>query len=45
MSDLRKLRPYEEEERAVVRERARFLTALTTSIAAMGLVGYPVDSV
>ncbi len=45
VSDPRKLRPYEEEERALVRERARFLTALTTSIAAMGLVGYPVDSV
>jgi len=45
VSDPRKLRPYEEEERALVRERQRFLTALTTSIAAMGLVGYPVDSV
>src|SRR2546425_6215959 len=44
VSDPRKLRPYEEEERALVRERARFLTALTTSIAAMGLVGYPVES-
>lgn len=39
-----KLRPYEEEEeRALVRERAR-LTALTASIVAMGLVGYPVGS-
>ncbi|ODS53755.1 MAG: copper-translocating P-type ATPase [Acidobacteria bacterium SCN 69-37] len=45
VSDPRKLRPYEEEERALVHERRRFLTALTTSIAAMGLVGYPVDSV
>ncbi len=45
VSDPRKLRPYEEEERALVRERGRFLTALTMSIAAMGLVGYPVDSV
>jgi heavy metal translocating P-type ATPase len=44
VSDPRKLRPYEEEERALVRERARFLTALTMSIAAMGFVGYPVDS-
>src|SRR5216683_668245 len=44
VSDPRKLRPYEEEERALVRERGRFLTALTMSIAAMGLVGYPVDS-
>jgi heavy metal translocating P-type ATPase len=45
VSDPRKLRPYEEEERALVHERRRFLTALTMSIAAMGLVGYPVDSV
>ena len=45
VSDPRKLRPYEEEERALVRERGHFLTALTMSIAAMGLVGYPVDSV
>ena len=45
VSDPRKLRPYEEEERALVQERRRFLTALTMSIAAMGLVGYPVDSV
>ena len=45
VSDPRKLRPYEEEERALVRERGRFLTALTMSIAAMGLVGYPLDSV
>ena len=44
VSDPRKLRPFEEEERALVRERWRFLTALTMSIAAMGLVGYPVDS-
>src|SRR5437868_10491898 len=44
VSDPRKLRPYEEEERALILERRRFLTALTTSIAAMGLVGYPVDS-
>ena len=44
VSDPRKLRPYEEEERVLVRERARFLTALTMSIAAMGLVGYPVES-
>ena len=45
VSDPRKLRPYEEEERALTRERGRFLTALTASIAAMGLVGFPVDSV
>ena len=45
VSDPRKLLPFEEEERALVRERGRFLTALAMSIAAMGLVGYPVDSV
>jgi Cu+-exporting ATPase len=45
VSDPRKLRPFEEEERALVRERGRFLTALAMSIAAMGLAGYPVDSV
>ena len=44
VSDPRKLRPFEEEERALVQERWRFLTALTMSIAAMGLVGYPVGS-
>jgi heavy metal translocating P-type ATPase len=44
VSDPRKLRPFEEEERALVLERKRFLTALAMSIAAMGLVGYPVDS-
>jgi len=44
ISDPRKLRPFEEEERALVRERGRFLAALTMSIAAMGLAGYPVDS-
>ena len=45
VSDPRKLRPYDEEEHALVQERRRFLIALTSSIAAMGLVGYPVDSV
>jgi len=44
ISDPRKLRPFDEEERALVRERGRFLTALTMSTAAMGLAGYPVDS-
>lgn len=44
ISDPRKLRPYDEEERALVRERRRFLIALGASIAAMGLVGYPVGS-
>ncbi|MBX9625537.1 MAG: cadmium-translocating P-type ATPase [Gemmataceae bacterium] len=45
VSDPRKLRPFDEEERALVRERGRFLIALAASIAAMGLAGYPVDSV
>jgi heavy metal translocating P-type ATPase len=44
VSDPRKLRPFDEEERALVRERWRLLTALMMSITAMGLVGYPVDS-
>jgi heavy metal translocating P-type ATPase len=44
ISDPRKLRPYDEEERALVRERRRFLIALGASIAAMGLVGYPPSS-
>ena len=44
VSDPRKLRPFDDEERALVRERGRFLVALAMSIAAMGLVGYPVDS-
>lgn len=45
VSDPRKLRPFDEEERALVHERGRFLIALAMSIAAMGLVGYPVNSV
>lgn len=45
ISDPRKLRPYDEDERALVRERGRFLIALGASIAAMGLAGYPVESV
>lgn len=44
ISDPNKLRPFEEEERALVQERRRFLTGLAASIASMGLVGYPVDS-
>src|SRR5260370_37602660 len=34
VSDPRKLRPYEEEERALVHERGRFVSALAMSIAA-----------
>jgi len=45
ISDPRKLRPFEEEERALVRERRRFMISLAMSIAAMGLVGYPANSV
>lgn len=45
VSDPRKVRPFEEEERTLVRERGRFLTALIMSIAAMGLAGYPVGTV
>ncbi|MBI2826043.1 MAG: cation-translocating P-type ATPase [Planctomycetia bacterium] len=44
VSDPRKVRPFEEEEQALVRERGRFLIALTASTAAMGLAGYPVES-
>ena len=44
VSDPRKLRPFEEQERALVRERGRFLTALAASIVAMGLAGYPLTS-
>src|SRR3989441_8947560 len=43
VSDPRKLEPFEQQERELVRERGRFLTALTGSIAAMGLAGYPVN--
>src|SRR6516225_8098 len=43
ISDPRKLQPFEEQERALVRERGRFLAALAMSIAAMGLAGYPLD--
>lgn len=44
ISDPRKVRPFEEEERALVRERGRFITALAMSIGAMGLAGYPSSS-
>jgi len=44
VSDPRKIKPFEEEERALVRERGRFITALASSTAAMGLAGYPVES-
>jgi len=44
ISDPRKLIPFEEEERALVRERGRFLAGLALSIGAMGLAGYPTTS-
>jgi heavy metal translocating P-type ATPase len=44
ISDPRKLIPFEEEERALVRERGRFLAGLALSIGAMGLAGYPTSS-
>lgn len=44
VSDPRKVRPFEEEENALTHERARFITGLTMSIAAMGLAGYPVGT-
>src|SRR5438876_8161879 len=44
VSDPSKLEPFEQQERELVRERGRFLTALTASIAAMGLAGYPVNT-
>ncbi|MGQ0648355.1 MAG: heavy metal translocating P-type ATPase [Gemmatimonadaceae bacterium] len=44
ISDPRKLRPFDEEERALVQERGRFIAALAMSIAAMGLAGYPLNS-
>ena len=44
VSDPRKLRPFDEEERALVGERTRFIIALAMSIAAMGLAGYPTNS-
>ena len=44
ISDPNKLRPFEEEERALVHERRRFLIGLMMSIAAMGLVGFPPES-
>lgn len=44
ISDPNKLRPFEEEERALVHERRRFLIGLAMSIAAMGLVGFPPNS-
>ena len=41
ISDPRKLRPFEEEEAALVREGRRFLAALACSLVAIGLVAHP----
>ncbi|MDP2600976.1 MAG: cation-translocating P-type ATPase [Deltaproteobacteria bacterium] len=41
ISDPRKLRPFEEEEAALVREGRRFLAAVACSLAAIGLVAHP----
>src|SRR5713226_3448238 len=41
ISDPRKLRPFEEEEAALVREGRRFLAAVGCSLAAIGLVAHP----
>ncbi|MGH8020119.1 MAG: cation transporter [Opitutaceae bacterium] len=44
VSDPRKVRPFEEEEHALMRERSRFITGLTMSVAARGLAGYPLGT-
>ena len=44
ISDPRKLRPFDDEERALVRERRRFIVALAMSTVSMGLAGYPTNS-
>jgi Cu+-exporting ATPase len=44
ISDPRASRPFDEEEKALVVERNRFLTSLAMSIVAMGFVGYPITS-
>ena len=44
ISDPRKLRPFDEEEHALVRERRRFVVALAMSTVSMGLAGYPTNS-
>jgi cation transport ATPase len=41
ISDPRKLRPFEEEEAALVREGRRFLAAVGCSLAAIALVAHP----
>ena len=41
LSDPRKVEPFEQQERALARERNRFLVALGTSLAAIGLIANP----
>ncbi|TAN02454.1 MAG: cation-translocating P-type ATPase [Rhodanobacteraceae bacterium] len=41
LSDPRKVEPFEAQERALARERNRFLVALGTSLAAIGLIANP----
>lgn len=41
VSDPRKLRPFEEEERDLVREGRRFVAAVGLSLAAIGLIAHP----
>ncbi|MBN8736352.1 MAG: cation-translocating P-type ATPase [Xanthomonadales bacterium] len=41
ISDPRKVEPFEQQERALARERNRFLVALAASLAAMGLIANP----
>ncbi|HEX7326284.1 MAG TPA: cation-translocating P-type ATPase [Rhodanobacteraceae bacterium] len=41
ISDPRKVEPFEQQERALTRERNRFLVALAASLAAIGLIANP----
>lgn len=43
LSDPRKVEPFEQQERALARERNRFLVALGTSLVAIGLIANPVS--
>ena len=43
LSDPRKVEPFEAQERALVRERNHFLTALAASLAAIGLIANPAN--
>lgn len=41
LSDPRKVEPFEQQERALARERSRFLAALAASLTAIGLIAHP----